>query len=255
MLGARVLDDSFIKQIVIARRFAGGGIKRSYEGGRLVLCLGLPRRQLRGAETMASMHDSARSKTTVYAAIELSKKSWVVGVAPPDRDRPSIHRIAGGNLADLVGRLREAAGRSNGSWSATRRGMTVFGWRVHWKIGIDCRVLDPASIQVNRRARRVKTDRIDLFALLRALIATDRGERHVCAVVRVPTVEEEDARRSIASVSAWSESVLAISTASRDCSSPRAFVGSSRSCGALESISATGHRRGRAACRAPASRT
>ena len=63
-------------------------------------------------------------------------------------------------------------------------------------IGIDCRVLDPASIQVNRRARRVKTDRIDALALLRALIAVDRGERHVCAVVRVPTIEEEDARRS-----------------------------------------------------------
>src|SRR5205807_10382687 len=64
------------------------------------------------------------------------------------------------------------------------------------KMGIECRVLDPASIQVNRRARRVKTDRIDVLALLRALIATDRGERHVCAIVRVPSVEEEDARRS-----------------------------------------------------------
>jgi hypothetical protein len=38
---------------------------------------------------MASMHDSTRSKTTGYAAIELSKKSWVVAVARPDRDRPS----------------------------------------------------------------------------------------------------------------------------------------------------------------------
>ena len=47
---------------------------------------------------MASMHDSVRFKTTVYAAIELSKKSWVVAIAHPDRDRPSIHRIAGGNL-------------------------------------------------------------------------------------------------------------------------------------------------------------
>jgi subtilisin family serine protease len=42
----------------------------------------------------------------------------------------------------------------------------------------------------------VKTDRIDSLALLRSLIAVDRGKRHVCAVVRVPTVEEEDARRS-----------------------------------------------------------
>jgi hypothetical protein len=39
---------------------------------------------------MASMHDSVRFKTTVYAAIELSKKSWVVAIARPDRDRPSI---------------------------------------------------------------------------------------------------------------------------------------------------------------------
>jgi transposase len=56
--------------------------------------------------------------------------------------------------------------------------------------------LTPASIQVNRRARRVKTDRIDALALLRELIAIDRGERHICSVVRVPAIEEEDARRS-----------------------------------------------------------
>jgi len=68
--------------------------------------------------------------------------------------------------------------------------------RLLTKVGIECRVLDPASLQVNRRARRVKTDRIDALALPRALIAIDRGDRHVCAVVRVPTLEEEDARRS-----------------------------------------------------------
>src|SRR6516165_3966792 len=146
---------------------------------------------------MASMHDSARFKTTVYAAIELSKKSWVVAIARPDRDQPSIHRIAGGNLADLIGRLRKAAGEKQRIVVCYEAGYDGF-WlaRSLAKIGIDCRVLDPASIQVNRRARRVKTDRIDSLALLRALIAIDRGERHVCAVVRVPTVEEEDARRS-----------------------------------------------------------
>jgi transposase len=133
---------------------------------------------------MASMHDSVRFKTTVYAAIELSKKSWVVAIARPDRDRPSIHRIAGGNLADLIGRLRKAAGEKQRIVVCYEAGYDGF-WlaRSLAKIGIDCRVLDPASIQVNRRARRVKTDRIDSLALLRA-------------VVRVPTVEEEDARRS-----------------------------------------------------------
>src|SRR6266404_5285410 len=146
---------------------------------------------------MASMHDSVRFKTTVYAAIELSKKSWVVAIARPARDRPSIHRIAGGNLADLIGRLRKAAGEKQRIVVCYEAGYDGF-WlaRSLAKIGIECRVLDPASIQVNRRARRVKTDRIDVLALLRALSATDRGERHVCAIVRIPTVEEEDARRS-----------------------------------------------------------
>jgi transposase len=136
-------------------------------------------------------------KATVYAAIELSKKSWVVGIAHPDRDRPSIHRFVGGNLPGVVARLRKAAGDERRILVCYEAGYDGF-WvaRSLTRLGIDCRVLDPASIQVNRRARRVKTDRIDTLALLRALIAIDRGERHVCSVVRVPTIEEEDARRS-----------------------------------------------------------
>lgn len=137
------------------------------------------------------------TRQTVYAAIELSKKSWVLGIAHPDRDRPSIHRIAGGKIDDLVGRLRKVAGETRRIVVCYEAGYDGF-WlaRALTALGIECRVLDPASIQVNRRARRVKTDRIDALALLRALIAIDRGERHVCAVVRVPSVEEEDARRS-----------------------------------------------------------
>ena len=47
---------------------------------------------------MASGQETAGSQGTVYAAIELSKKSWVLGIARPDRDRPSIHRVAGGDM-------------------------------------------------------------------------------------------------------------------------------------------------------------
>jgi transposase len=140
---------------------------------------------------------AAETRETVYAAIELSKKTWVLGIAAPDRDRPSIHRICGGNIAELVSRLRVAAKNNRRLLVCYEAGYDGF-WlaRALVKIGIECCVLDPASIQVNRRARRVKTDRIDVLALVRALIATDRGERHVCAIVRIPSVEEEDARRS-----------------------------------------------------------
>ena len=146
---------------------------------------------------MTSIDAAAEARETVYAAIELSKKTWVLGIAPPDRDRPSIYRVSGGNIAELVSRLRVASRNNRRIVVCYEAGYDGF-WlaRALAKIGIECRVLDPASIQVNRRARRVKTDRIDVLALLRALIATDRGERHVCAIVRVPSVEEEDARRS-----------------------------------------------------------
>src|ERR1700740_3193630 len=129
---------------------------------------------------MASMHDSVRVKTTVYAAIELSKKSWVVAIARPDRDRPSIHRIAGGNLADLIGRLRKAAGEKQRIVVCYEAGYDGFWFaRSLAKIGIDCRVLDPASIQVNPRAHRVKTDRID-FARPAAVSHRDRPRRAPC---------------------------------------------------------------------------
>jgi transposase len=62
--------------------------------------------------------------------------------------------------------------------------------------GIACLVMEPASLQVNRKERRVKTDRIDVEMLLRALIAWCRGERHVCSMVVIPSFEEEDLRRS-----------------------------------------------------------
>lgn len=141
--------------------------------------------------------EQSERQQTLYAAIELSKKSWVLSVAHPDRTKPSIYRLAGGDFEALVARLRAAAGAVvrivvcyeagyDGFWLARRLGGA----------GIECRVLDPASLQVNRRARRVKTDRIDALMLLRAVIAIDRGDHHVCAVVRVPTIEEEDARRS-----------------------------------------------------------
>ena len=146
---------------------------------------------------MTSTDAATEARETVYVAIELSKKTWVLGIAHPDRDRPSIHRVSGGNIAELVSRLRVAARNNRRILVCYEAGYDGF-WlaRALAKMGIECRVLDPASIQVNRRARRVKTDRIDVLALLRALIATDRGERHVCAIVRVPSVEEEDARRS-----------------------------------------------------------
>jgi transposase len=62
--------------------------------------------------------------------------------------------------------------------------------------GITNHVFDPASIAVDQRARRVKTDRIDGEKMLRTLMAYLRGEPRVVRVVRVPAPEQEDVRRA-----------------------------------------------------------
>ena len=142
-------------------------------------------------------HGTIDALATIYASIEFSKKTWVVAIAVPDRDKASIHRIGGGDVDTLISRVSKVAGKACRVVVCYEAGYDGF-WlaRLLPRHGITCHVLDPASLQVNRRARRVKTDRIDALALLRAVIAINRGERHVCAVVRVPSVAEEDARRS-----------------------------------------------------------
>jgi transposase len=61
--------------------------------------------------------------------------------------------------------------------------------------GIENLVVDSSSIEVNRRKRRVKTDRIDVRKLLRMLMRYCGGERRLWSVVNVPGVEEEDGRQ------------------------------------------------------------
>jgi transposase len=61
--------------------------------------------------------------------------------------------------------------------------------------GVHNHVLDPASLLVNRRAKSAKTDGIDVERMQRALGRHLRDEPDACSVVRVPSVEEEDAKR------------------------------------------------------------
>ena len=60
--------------------------------------------------------------------------------------------------------------------------------------GIESRIVDSASIEVRRRARRVKTDRLDAQKLLTMLHREALGEKDVWSVVHVPSVADEDAR-------------------------------------------------------------
>ena len=140
----------------------------------------------------------------LHAALELSKNSWLLAIQFPDRDKPSLYRLSGGDGDGLLTKLDAArrrmakvAGQAPKLVLCYEAGYDGF-WlaRLLEQHGIECKVMDPASLQVDRRARRVKTDRIDVEKLLQALIAWCRGERHVCSMVVIPSVEEEDLRRT-----------------------------------------------------------
>ena len=142
---------------------------------------------------------------TLFAAIELSKKNWLVALWSPVVDRVSLHRLPAGRRESSAGLLGAGTSKRAGGFGAGRsRSCPRFeaGYDGFWlhrvltSAGITNLVVDPASIQVDRRARRVKTDRIDAQALLRFLMAHHRGEVRVWSVVRVPTPDEEDAKRT-----------------------------------------------------------
>ena len=61
--------------------------------------------------------------------------------------------------------------------------------------GVQNRIVDSSSIEVNRRRRRTKTDRLDARKLVTMLMRADAGEQKVWSVVKVPTVLDEDRRQ------------------------------------------------------------
>jgi transposase len=136
-------------------------------------------------------------------AIELSKKSWIVAVNTPLSDKISRHTLKpcdGKGLLDLCERIRTRVAREMQKcveivccYEAGYDGFWLH--RLLEAHSIHNYVIDPASLQVDRRARRAKTDRVDVERLLRSLMAYLRGEPKVWSVVRVPSVAEEDDRR------------------------------------------------------------
>jgi transposase len=141
---------------------------------------------------------------TIFVAIELSQRSWLVAIHSPDRDRISRHKLAGGDhagLLRLIDDVRARAARKLGSVPAVVSCYEA-GYDGFWphrrltQAGITNFVFDPASIAVEQRARRAKSDRIDGELLLRTLMAYRRGEPRVVRIVRVPSVAQEDERRA-----------------------------------------------------------
>lgn len=129
-------------------------------------------------------------------SFELSDKAWKLTFAD-GRRAPSRCTVAAGDQAAVLHHIARAKARFGLPAHATVHSCYEAGrdgWWLHEQ-GVDNIVVDSASIEVNRRARRAKSDRLDGDKLLAMLQRWRAGEARVWAVLREPTVEQEDARR------------------------------------------------------------
>lgn len=137
----------------------------------------------------------------VYLAFELSRKNWKLGFS--DGKMPQIRqvRIDAGDLEGCRKEIAKAKRRFGMSESVTVRSCYEAGREGFWldralrEMGIENIIVDASSIEVNRRQRRAKTDRMDVQKLVRQLVRYGRGEQDVWRVVRVPNQEDEDRRQ------------------------------------------------------------
>jgi transposase len=157
---------------------------------------------------MSQPNDLSRSlvpfeqDTTLVAVIELSQSSWLIAGVVPGVERQPLKKMEPDEAAllRLLHRWRDEAIQNGRAITriavALEAGRDGF-WLARWLTthGIEVHVIHSSSVAVSREHRRAKTDRLDTAMLIRVFLGWLRGERGHCAMVAVPTLEEEDAKR------------------------------------------------------------
>jgi transposase len=143
--------------------------------------------------------DVTTNAVVMHLAFELSNSNWKLGFS--DGNKMRFKSIDARNLEQLEEEIEKAKSRFRlnddvrivSCYEAGRDGFWLHRYLISH--GIENVVVDSSSIEVNRRKRRAKTDRIDARKLLRMLMRYHGGERKLWSVVRVPSVKAEDGRQ------------------------------------------------------------
>jgi transposase len=139
--------------------------------------------------------------SVLYLAFDLGRSSWKLAFTVGAGQKPRIRSIAAGDTDALMLEIRRAKHRFAlppeapviSCYEAGRDGFWLHRLLVHQCV--QNIVVDAASIEVNRRKRRAKSDKLDASKLVRMLIRWHNGEKKLWGVVRVPTVADEDGRQ------------------------------------------------------------
>lgn len=137
----------------------------------------------------------------LFLAFELGAKEWKLGFSIGLGQKPRRRTIGAGELEALKKEIEVAKERFGLSSRARVVSCYEAGRDGFWlarylrQMGIENVVVDSSSIEVNRRMRRAKSDRMDVEKLVKMLIRYEMGEKKIWSVVQVPSVEEEDRRQ------------------------------------------------------------
>ncbi len=136
----------------------------------------------------------------LYMAFELSQSKWMLGFTIGFGQRPRLRSIAARDRAALQTEIQLARERFGlgaevpviSCYEAGRDGFWLHRYLL--SLGVMNLIVDSASIEVNRRAKQAKTDKLDLGKLLTMLMRYQAGEKKVWRVIHVPSPEVEDHR-------------------------------------------------------------
>jgi transposase len=152
-------------------------------------------------EQTASRDELIARSDRMLVAFELGWKDWKLGFASVMGEKPWVVAIRPRSLialSEAFGKARKRLGlagdcRVFSCYEAGREGFWLH--RQLTEMGVVNVVVDSSSMEVNRRARRAKTDRLDARKLVGMLLRYWAGEKDLWSVVKVPTPEQEDGRQ------------------------------------------------------------
>jgi len=145
--------------------------------------------------------ESTGKSAMLHLSLELGRKEWKLAFTIARGQKPRMRTIPAGDRRAV----QQEIARARQHWSLAEEVRVVSCYEAgrdgFWphrflaSIGVENVVVDSSSIEVNRRARQAKTDRLDVEKLLSLLVRYHDGESRVWSVARVPSVEQEDGRQ------------------------------------------------------------
>ena len=137
---------------------------------------------------------------SLFMSIDTGGSSWQLAFSDGLGRRVRQRRVNAGDLAQVALEVDEAKTRLGLEASATVWSGYEAGHEGFWlhrelsTMGVQSLVIDPASVQVSRKSKQAKTDRLDARALLSALVRWVGGDHLACKPIRIPGPEAEDDR-------------------------------------------------------------